>query len=160
MCLICKSVFSNEAMKPSRLQEHLTTKHPDKANSSYFQGLREQHSKRTTVVSLFNKSNIICERGQKVSYALSLLIAKTGKPHTIGETLIKPAVKEVIKTVLNQDPTEVLSVVPLSNDAVTRRIDELGQNVEMQLCEKLKIPAISLIILKKGIQKLLTVQRQ
>ena len=68
--------------------------------------------------------------------------------------------KEVIKTILNQDPTEVLSVVPLSNDAVTRRIDELGQNVEMQLCEELKIPAISLIILKKGIQKLLTVQRQ
>ena len=67
--------------------------------------------------------------------------------------------KEVIKTVLNQDPTEVLSVVPLSNDAVARRIDELGQNVEMQLCEKLKIPAISLIILKKGIQKLVTVQR-
>ena len=57
--------------------------------------------------------------------------------------------KEVIKTVLNQDPTEVLSVVPLSNDAVTRRIDELGQNVEMQLCEELKIPAISQINLKK-----------
>ena len=72
-----------------------------------------------------------------------------GKPHTIGETLIKPAVREVIKTVLNQDPTEVLSVVPLSNDAVARRIDELGQNVEMQLCEELKIPAISQINLKK-----------
>ena len=146
MCLICKSVFSNEAMKPSRLQEHLTTKHPYKANSnlSYFQGLREQHSKRTTVVSLFKKTNIICERGQKASYALSLLIAKTGKPHTIGETLIKPAVKEVIKTVLNQDPTEVLSAVPLSNDTVTRRIDEMGQNVEMQLCEELETTHFSI----------------
>lgn len=30
VCLICEKVLSNEAMKPSRLQEHLTKIHVDK----------------------------------------------------------------------------------------------------------------------------------
>ena len=30
MYLLCNKVFSNEAMKPSRLSEHLTKIHPDK----------------------------------------------------------------------------------------------------------------------------------
>lgn len=50
MCLICQKVFSNEAMKPSRLQEHLTKLHPDKKdkNLSYFQVLEEKYFKRPT----------------------------------------------------------------------------------------------------------------
>ena len=38
MCLLCDQVFSNEAMKPSRLQDHLIKKHPDKASKdpAYF----------------------------------------------------------------------------------------------------------------------------
>jgi hypothetical protein len=32
MCLICERVFSNDAMKPSRITEHLRKAHPDKVN--------------------------------------------------------------------------------------------------------------------------------
>jgi hypothetical protein len=44
MCLICQRGFPNEAMKPSRLEEHLTKIHPDRKNKnlSYFQMLKEQ----------------------------------------------------------------------------------------------------------------------
>ena len=34
MCLLCNKVFSDEAMKPSRLSEHLTKIHPDKIGKS------------------------------------------------------------------------------------------------------------------------------
>ena len=80
MCLLCNSVFSNEAMKPSRLQEHLNKKHPDKANAdiAYFQGLKDRHANRKTIKSLFDRSTVVSERGLKASYAISLLIARTG----------------------------------------------------------------------------------
>ncbi|CAH1959042.1 unnamed protein product [Acanthoscelides obtectus] len=37
--------------------------------------------------------------GLRACSNISLLIAKSGKPHTIGEKLILPAVEEVLKTV-------------------------------------------------------------
>lgn len=47
MCLICHKILSNEAMKPSRLQNHLTRVHTDQKdkNLSYFQGLKEKYFK-------------------------------------------------------------------------------------------------------------------
>ncbi|XP_064080215.1 SCAN domain-containing protein 3-like [Macrobrachium nipponense] len=41
------------------------------------------------------------------SYKIANLIAKAGKPHTIGESLIMPAVAVVLSTVMNQSPQEV-----------------------------------------------------
>ena len=35
LCLICGSLFSNEAMKPSRLKDHLTRLHPSKLNADF-----------------------------------------------------------------------------------------------------------------------------
>ena len=32
MCLICEQVFSNEGMKPSRMIDHLKSRHSDKAD--------------------------------------------------------------------------------------------------------------------------------
>ena len=56
------------------------------------------------------------------------MIAKTGTPHTIGEKLILPCVKEVIEKVMCQSSTLVLSTVPLSND-------KMGDDVESQLVQ-------------------------
>ena len=52
------------------------------------------------------------------SYNISLLIAKSGKPHTIGEQLILPAVEEFLKTVLHKSPFDVLKRITLSNNTV------------------------------------------
>ena len=73
--------------------------------------------------------------GFVASYNISLLIAKCGKPHTIGEKLILPAIKEVISTVMHQDASSVVRSIPLSNNSVSRRIDELAKDVEQQLCK-------------------------
>jgi hypothetical protein len=103
MCLICQRVFSNEVMKPSRLEEHLTKIHPDRKdkNLSYFQMLKEQHSRRLTLAGMFSAASKQDDDGLRDSYNISLLIAKSGKPHTIGEELILPAVSEVLHTVLH-----------------------------------------------------------
>ena len=56
-------------------------------------------------------------------------MAKTPKQHTIGEDLVLPAAKEIIETVLQQNAFSVLRAVPLSNDTVQRRIDEMSSDV-------------------------------
>ena len=58
-------------------------------------------------MNMFTSSSKNSDDGLKASYNNYLLIAKPDKPHTIGEELILPAVKEVIKTVLYKSPEQV-----------------------------------------------------
>lgn len=140
MCLVCEKTFSNEAMKPSRMSEHLRRVHPECADKgvTFFQSLRDQLRKRTTIGSMFCKTSQQNTDGFRASYNISLLIAKSGKLRTIGEELIIPAVSEVIKTVLHKSAEDIINKISLSNSSVQRRIDEMADNVEETLCSLLK----------------------
>ena len=69
-------------------------------------------------MNMFTSSSKNSDDSLKASYNISLLIAKAGKPHAIGEELILPAVKEVIKTVLHKSPEQVIKSIPLSDNLV------------------------------------------
>lgn len=146
LCLICEKTFSNEAMKPSRMKEHFMKKHSDKTNKNvlYFQDLKNKFEKRKTVSGLFNKIHLNNDKGLITSYKVSLLVAKCGKPHTITETLILPAVEEILNSMTNLNVSDIISSIPLSNNTVSRRIDEMAHNVEIKLCDILKITKFSL----------------
>ena len=140
-CLLCNKVFSNEAMKPSRLSEHLTKIHPDKVDKSaiFFQCLRDNFKQRKTSGSMFASSCQKSVDGLPATYNLSLMLAKKGKPNRIGEELILPAVKEVLNTVLHHKAcSSVIKSIPLSNDDVQRRIDEMSADVEHKLCKHIE----------------------
>ncbi|CAH2013090.1 unnamed protein product [Acanthoscelides obtectus] len=176
----------NDAMKPSKLQDHLRRCHPDKTEKDlkYFQTLKDKFQKRPTLDRMFastsqrnddglrtsynislliaksRKPHTIGEKlilpaveekrstldrmfastsqrnddGLRASYNISLLIAKSGKPHTIGEKLILPAVEEVLKTVLHKPASDIIKRIPLSNNTVERRIDEMSSDIESFLC--------------------------
>ena len=94
--------------------------------------------KQKTVTSIFSNSSKQATDGLRASYNISLLIAQSGKPHTIGKTLILPAVSEVLRTVLHKPPEQVIKSIPLSNNTVQRRVDEMSDNIEEQLCMILK----------------------
>ncbi|GBP47010.1 Deformed epidermal autoregulatory factor 1 [Eumeta japonica] len=132
MCLLCNKVLSNDSMKPSKLEDHLKRCHTDKIGKDlkYFQTLKEKYEKRPTMHSMFASTSQSNDDGLRASYNISLLIAKSGKPHTIGEQLILPAVEEVLKTVLHKSPFDVLKRIPLSNNTVQRRIDEMSSDIE------------------------------
>ncbi|XP_056636253.1 SCAN domain-containing protein 3-like [Diorhabda sublineata] len=136
LCLICNKVFSNDAMKPSKLEDHLRRCHPDKLDKDlkYFQTLKENLQKRPTLDKMFTLTSQRNDDGFRASYNISLLIAKSGKPHTIGEQLILPAVEEVIKTVLHKPAFDIIKKIPLSNNSVQRRIDEMSDDIENFLC--------------------------
>ncbi|XP_013927350.1 PREDICTED: protein ZBED8-like, partial [Thamnophis sirtalis] len=76
--------------------------------------------------------------GLRASYNISMLIAKSGKPHTIGEKLILPAISEVLSIVLHKSPHDIIKTIPLSNNSVQRCIDEMAENVEDVLCSILR----------------------
>ncbi|CAH1970772.1 unnamed protein product [Acanthoscelides obtectus] len=74
-------------MKPSKLQDHLRRCHPDKTEKDleYFQTLKDKFQKRPTLDRMFASTSQRNDDGLRASYNISLLIAKSGKPHTIGE---------------------------------------------------------------------------
>lgn len=99
--------------------------------------LNEKFDKRSTINSIFSGQAAIQSRTLEASYEISLLIAKSGKNHTIGEDLIKPAISSFLKTVLDKVDHDFKSM-PLSNNTVSRRIDEMAKHFETQLVEKLR----------------------
>jgi hypothetical protein len=133
-------------MKPSRMMEHLNKKHASKAakDLSFFQQLNAKKSQLQLLPQSTKRATN--EDGMVASYKISNLIAQSGKPHSIGESLLVPAMSELITTVLHQNPTEILKRVPLSNDTVRRRIDEMAGDVEAQLITKLQHQSFSLQI--------------
>ncbi|GFS83437.1 protein FAM200B [Nephila pilipes] len=89
-CIICGDQLSNESMVPSKLKGHLYSSHPSCANKDkqYFKRCLEQNKKQKK----FMKSAVtVSEKALEASYHVAKLIARQKKPHTVDETLIKPA---------------------------------------------------------------------
>jgi hypothetical protein len=59
------------------------------------------------------------------------------QPHTIAETLILPACKQIVKSVLREAAEREISNVPLSNDTISRRIEDMSSNIQKQVAENL-----------------------
>jgi uncharacterized protein (UPF0305 family) len=93
---------------------------------------------------MFSSTPQRIDDGLKASYNISLLIAKSGSPHTVGERLILPAIEEVLKTVLHKPASNVLKKIPLSNNTVERRIDEMSLDIENFLCNHLQKNSFSI----------------
>ncbi|CAH2010341.1 unnamed protein product [Acanthoscelides obtectus] len=103
-----------------------------------------QSEKRPTLDRMFASTSQRNDDGLRASYNISLLIAKSGKLHTIGEKLSLPAVEEVLKTVLHKPASDIIKRIPLSNNTVETRIDEMSSDVESFLCNYLQTTHFSI----------------
>jgi len=70
-CVICFETLSNECMKFSKLERHLSTKHPECVRKSlnFFEIKKRNFSMTKSFMENFSKQNILTTR---VSYELSL----------------------------------------------------------------------------------------
>lgn len=132
-CVICTTVLSNDALKPAKLERHLKTVHPNLSDRSreFFEGKKENFKKMK-----LGTSGARFETSEKVlhtSYEISLLIAKSKKPHTIGETLIKPCLLKATEEILGKEAVKKIQDIPLSNNTVKSRIGNMSQDIEEQL---------------------------
>ena len=135
-CLLCDKVLGNESMKPAKLGIHLRACHPELSSKdlAFFRSLNDRFTKQPSVGAMFASSSKSNDDGLTASYNISLLIAKSGSPHTIGEELILPAIGEAIRCLLHKPARDFPKKIPLSNSSVQRRIDEMADDVENTLC--------------------------
>ena len=68
----------------------------------------------------------------------TILIAQAKKPHTIGETLIKPAAVVINRAMHGDKSARDLESVPLSNGTIARRITDMSQDIKCQLVDRVK----------------------
>ena len=64
-------------------------------------------------------------------------MAKTKKPHNIGETLLKPCILESVKLVLGEKASQTMKQISLSNDTIKSPIHEMSDNIKSKVLSKI-----------------------
>ena len=144
-CVVCSEVLANESLKAGKLQRHIKAKHTKLVDKPilFFRRLeKELLSEKKTVQAFLAHS----EKCQKASYEVAYLIAKNEKPHSIGETLIKPAAVTISQIMHGDKIADEVKQIPLSADTIRRRISEMGQDIKCQLNDRVKRGKFSLQI--------------
>ncbi|XP_032254826.1 SCAN domain-containing protein 3 isoform X2 [Phoca vitulina] len=136
-CIICGDILANEAMKPSKLKRHLYSKHKEISSQpkEFFE--RKSSELKSRPKQVFNVSHINIS-ALRASYKVALPVAKSKTPYTIAETLVKDCIREVCLEMLGESAAKKVAQVPLSNDTMARRIQELASDMEDQLIEQIK----------------------
>ncbi|XP_050527868.1 zinc finger BED domain-containing protein 5-like [Daktulosphaira vitifoliae] len=130
-------------MFPAKLKRHFET-HPDFMNKTtdYFKRKSDElHSIQKTFVSHVKTHN---ENALKASYLVSYELALAGKPHTLAETLIKPLLAIEVNCMVDEKTANLISSVPLSNNTVRNRIQDLSHDVKDTLISRISQTKFSL----------------
>ena len=107
--------LSNSSLAPAKLREHFLKLHGDgkykNTTLAEFKVKRARFDEKATLSVLgfvpIDKPILTA------SYEVAYLITKQGKPHTIGETLVKPAALKMANIMLGKAAEDKLSQIPL-----------------------------------------------
>ena len=136
-CLICRETVA--AFKEFNVKRHHETKHSDylkfddEVKKYKLTSLKSQLKSQQSMFasSLQQSSNIV-----KASYSVALLIAKKMKPFSDGE-LVKDCVQAIVKDIL-PDKSKLFSNLSLSRQTITRRINDISEEIVMNLRNDIK----------------------
>ncbi|XP_064122499.1 zinc finger BED domain-containing protein 5-like [Macrobrachium nipponense] len=89
-CVLCQKVLGNDSLRPSKLKNHLDKTHHEHSgkDANFFK--RHEWSLKRMKLDSSGAFQTQSRKVLKASYEVSLEIPKQKKPHTTGETLIKP----------------------------------------------------------------------
>uniref|UniRef100_A0A8C9PYM0 Zinc finger MYM-type containing 6 n=1 Tax=Spermophilus dauricus TaxID=99837 RepID=A0A8C9PYM0_SPEDA len=136
-CVVCGEILPSESLKPANLSHHLKTKHPELENKPvdfFVQKSLEMECQNSSL-----KKCLLVEKSLvKASYLIAFQIAASKKPFSIAEELIKPYLVEMCSEVLGSSAGDKMKTIPLSNNIVGYRIDELSADIEDQLIQKVR----------------------
>ncbi|XP_045103937.1 SCAN domain-containing protein 3-like [Portunus trituberculatus] len=138
-CVICGEVLSNESFKKKELKRHLEGKHNGLVNKnrSFFER-KEQQLKRQRLDAPTNPAVTGMQQATLASYLVSWRIARTKKPYTIGEKLIKPAALDLVQTTNGNEFAKKIEHVPLLHDTVKKLIQSMSCNIKSQVIAAIK----------------------
>ena len=132
---ICNAKLNNSSLATAKLREHFLKLHGDgkykNTTLAEFKMKRARFDEKATL-PVFGFVPID-KPVLTASYEVAYLIAKQGKPHTIGETLIKPAALKMANIMLGKAAENKLSQIPLSNDTISSRIDDMSNDILAQV---------------------------
>ena len=101
-CVPCMKTFSNITMKPAPLKQHHVNVYPnmkDKERSFFKLKLSRLKIQKLDSTGIFWQTN---KNAVHASFVIALYVPKAKKPHTIGETLLKPCILESVKLMLGK----------------------------------------------------------
>ena len=78
------------------------------------------------------------------SYHVAYNVAKSKKPHTIAEELIKPCVLQMTEDVVGKEASKKLELVPLSNNIIQSRIKDLSSDVLDKVIAEIKASSLKI----------------
>ena len=137
LCIVCGEKLANSAMAPAKLKKHLTSKHPELSgkNEQYFKSKLEANKRQ---VSMFNRKFGSSDKAKEASYAVAEIVASKMNSHTIAESVILRACKQIVKIMFGEDAVSELSKFPLSDCTISRRIEDmLSENIECNIKSKI-----------------------
>jgi len=139
-CIVCGEIFSNCCMKSSLLLRHLETKHADYKNKEcdIFKRLARNNENTSILTSYIKPANKDNQNAIEASYRISYRIAKCGKNHTIAENLIFPCIKDTVQCMFGEENVKKINIIPLSNNTISRRIQDMSENIELTVIDRIK----------------------
>ncbi|XP_076325489.1 protein FAM200C-like [Tachypleus tridentatus] len=144
-CILCSTLFSNANLKPSKLDEHFKNKHGGRDAGNDIVTLRVKRARFDQVGTLPTYGFLPTEKPLlRASYEVAYQIAKSKKPHTIGEELIKPCALEMAKIVLDKEAEKKLQQVSLSNDVIHNRIIDMSVDILEQVVADIKASPVKI----------------
>ena len=98
--------------------------------------MREHTEKQA---SYMRKTAKVNERALKASYHVAEFVAKSKKSHNVAEQLILPACKAIVNEMLGPEAAKEIAKVPLSDNTISRRINEMSADIESVVLDKIRI---------------------
>ena len=139
-CVIRNEIMSAESMKPNKMKRYFDAKHPSFAGKDvqYFKNKADGVKKsRLDFGGKYQQQNMTTI---EASYLVALRIAKAKKPHTIAEELLLPATKDIVRVMLGAEYVGKLNTISLSNNTVSRGIDNMSADMEQVIQEMKSAP--------------------
>jgi hypothetical protein len=78
------------------------------------------------------------ENALEASYQVCYQVAKASESHTIAENLIGPCIKDVVQCMEGEKAAKKIDIVPFSNSALSRRINDISSYVETTVVQRAK----------------------
>ena len=100
-CVECAQILSNGALKPSKLQRHLNSKHPEAAAKpkEYFARKRKSMQRQQGILTSFTSQS---KSALKASYIMAFRIARSKKAFTIAKELILPSAIDMCREIIGE----------------------------------------------------------
>ena len=142
-CVLCLETLAHSFLKEAKLQRHLESKNEKYLGKDYeFFKSKERHAKRSRInrPSIWGGVAYPHKDPVQASFSVAWKIARAKAAHTTGERLPadKPASIEMARIMWGEAVANKLAMVPLSDNTIKRRIEELSVDILQQTIAAVK----------------------